>query len=141
MDLPLDLEVWQYAAPNVPTGRNHNLTIGSCRLALRILPAQGATERASPVCAALANGGGGAGGAARPNGRPRSFLALDSLQWVIRLPDTGVTVTAAQLQHRVPCWGYVFAEGAQAGGRKVVLLGDTMDSTAIRGMLYIGAVK
>jgi ribonuclease Z len=64
-------------------------------------------------------------------------------------------VTAAQLQHRVPCWGYVFEEklpaaaaaaaaavngsssssgsGSSGGvrGRRVVLLGDTVDSRPI----------
>lgn len=53
----------------------------------------------------------------------------------------GVKVTAAQLQHRMPCWGYVFQEPdttipgssneAVRPGRKLVILGDTMDSTAI----------
>ena len=34
---------------------------------------------------------------------------MDGLTWTIAC-DFGVTVTAAQLQHRVPCWGYVFKE-------------------------------
>ena len=33
------------------------------------------------------------------------------LTWTRHLPG-GVTVTAAQLQHRMPCWGYVFEEPA-----------------------------
>lgn len=77
------------------------------------------------------------------------------LTWTTKLPG-GVTVTAAQLQHRMPCWGYVFEEptipaevpkdakqrkqwGDEVGegdawvlpGRKMVILGDTCDSTAI----------
>ena len=34
---------------------------------------------------------------------------VDGLTWTISC-EFGVTVTAAQLQHRVPCWGYVFKE-------------------------------
>ena len=76
------------------------------------------------------------------------------LTWSTTLPG-GVTVTAAQLQHRMPCWGYVFEEPTvptdipeeakvrqwsdqvEEGdrwvqpGRKMVILGDTCDSTGI----------
>jgi len=98
------------------------------------------------------------------------------LTWTVRVPGAPL-IAAAQLQHRIPCWGYVFQEppaavapppaqqaeqaqqqadadaedsnstaaaagGAAAGqqqgqqqwvlrGRKLVLLGDTCDSTAI----------
>lgn len=90
------------------------------------------------------------------------------LSWMLRAPG-GMRVAAAQLQHRVPCWGYVFqephtrlagppeaapADAEQGGedsaeeaqhaqqaqqqgqqwvrrGRKLVILGDTCDSTAI----------
>lgn len=69
-------------------------------------------------------------------------------------------VTAAQLQHRVPCWGYVFDEvlssqPTAAGaantntttssssssddvqlGRRVVLLGDTVDSRPIAPVAF-----
>lgn len=31
------------------------------------------------------------------------------LTWTVNLPD-GTQITAAQLQHRMPCWGYVFQE-------------------------------
>lgn len=108
---------------------------------------------------------------------------VQGLRWSVPC-DNGIRVTAAQLRHRVPCWGYVFREatsppkelpdkvqavgmkpgdalamlkqGAKpsqkvqttagdsvpllslfsppAPGRKVVLLGDTCDSTAIEGM-------
>lgn len=85
------------------------------------------------------------------------------LTWTTEIPGVGLTVTAAQLQHRMPCWGYVFEEAtvpveaparrraadansnsnpataasstADPGwvrpGRKMVILGDTCDSTAI----------
>ena len=36
------------------------------------------------------------------------------LQWSVSAP--GARVTAAQLQHRVPCWGYVFDEELPAAG-------------------------
>lgn len=106
-------------------------------------------------------------------------VVRQGLTWTTKLPN-GWTVTAAQLQHRMPCWGYVFEEpatvvdpstvpppllkrrsgGAQdegesedennssdgestssstnsteerwvRPGRKMVLLGDTCDSSAI----------
>ncbi len=59
---------------------------------------------------------------------------VPGLVWTIRTEE-GIVVTAAQLQHRLPCWGYVFQEMASQSqlGRKVVLLGDTCDSEAIIG--------
>ena len=60
---------------------------------------------------------------------------VPGLTWTLPCPG-GFKVTAAQLQHRVPCWGYVFEENPKKGGppaRKVVLLGDTCDSDAIAG--------
>jgi len=59
---------------------------------------------------------------------------IRGLVWTIRAEE-GVVVTAAQLQHRLPCWGYVFQEmvSQRQPGRKVVLLGDTCDSEAIVG--------
>jgi len=85
----------------------------------------------------------------------RNYVAAEGLFW--ELPVSHMRVRAAQLQHRVPCWGYVLEEypqreqgieeGAsttgssdespdQAGqrpprGRKVVLLGDTINSNPI----------
>ncbi|KXZ49870.1 hypothetical protein GPECTOR_19g321 [Gonium pectorale] len=71
------------------------------------------------------------------NGAPgwrRPFVAAEGLFW--ELPGcAGVEVRAAQLQHRVACWGYVFRERqpAQEGAkrRKVVVMGDTVSSRAI----------
>lgn len=91
-------------------------------------------------------------------------VVQQGLTWSVRLPG-GLLVAAAQLQHRVPCWGYVFQEppaavpppadatpagdaaagarhGAEAAaggqgqlwvrrGRKLVILGDTCESSAI----------
>ncbi|GMH39725.1 hypothetical protein BSKO_07623 [Bryopsis sp. KO-2023] len=70
-------------------------------------------------------------------------------QWEIECED-GVKVTAAQLQHRVPCWGYVVKEPDYSPaeweydpknptvkpppartGRKAVILGDTCNSDAL----------
>jgi ribonuclease Z len=78
------------------------------------------------------------------------FQAKPGMVW--RLAGEHATITAAQLQHRVPCWGYVFDEltpqqqqqekeqqqqqqqrrqqGKQQG-RRVLILGDTVDSRAI----------
>ncbi len=39
----------------------------------------------------------------------RQVEVIEGLTWTIPCED-GITVTAAQLQHRVPCWGYVFQE-------------------------------
>jgi ribonuclease Z len=72
------------------------------------------------------------------------WFAKAGLLW--QIPCRQAMVTAAQLQHRVPCWGYVFEEtvvpttpsgssgsgsGSSARGRRVVLLGDTVDSRPI----------
>jgi ribonuclease Z len=70
------------------------------------------------------------------------FHAKPGLVW--RLGSEHATITAAQLQHRVPCWGYVFdeltpqqqqqqqeKEQQQQQGRRVLILGDTVDSRAI----------
>jgi ribonuclease Z len=71
-----------------------------------------------------------------------NWYAKTGLLW--QIPCRQAVVTAAQLQHRVPCWGYVFDEIVQptssssssssdssARGRRVVLLGDTVDSRPI----------
>ena len=34
---------------------------------------------------------------------------IEGLTWTVPCED-GITLTAAQLQHRLPCWGYVFRE-------------------------------
>ena len=39
----------------------------------------------------------------------RQVEVIDGLTWTIPCGG-GFTATAAQLQHRVPCWGYVFQE-------------------------------
>jgi ribonuclease Z len=89
------------------------------------------------------------------------FQAKAGLVW--RLPGEHATITAAQLQHRVPCWGYVFDEltpqqqqqqqdgetqqqpreqqqqgkqGKQQQARRVLILGDTVDSRAIAPVAY-----
>ena len=63
---------------------------------------------------------------------------IPGLTWTMKC-DNGLTVRAAQLQHRLPCWGYVIEEAPtqQLPGRKVVLLGDTCHSEAIAGMLNL----
>ena len=61
---------------------------------------------------------------------------VPGLVWTLQCGQgLSMTVRAAQLQHRLPCWGYVFTELPALGeaGRKVVLLGDTCDSHAIAG--------
>ncbi len=39
----------------------------------------------------------------------RQVEVIEGLTWTIPCGG-GFTATAAQLQHRVPCWGYVFQE-------------------------------
>jgi ribonuclease Z len=99
--------------------------------------------------------------------RPPPYTAKPGLVWPLPVPaGCGARVTAAQLQHRVPCWGYVWEEGVREEdeqgqqrrargllrataaasngnsssrrGRKVVLLGDTVDSAAL-APLALGA--
>lgn len=111
----------------------------------------------------------------------RYFIAQKNTAW--RIPCSNMLVSAAQLQHRIPCWGYVFdemEEGVEGGsnassspngrqhnsrnrrpgteqqssgaeaptstsssqaasaskGRRVVILGDTMDSSSIAPIAY-----
>ena len=68
---------------------------------------------------------------------------VPGLVWDTMTHD-GLTIKAAQLQHRLPCWGYVMEEEAgqqHQPGRKVVLLGDTCDSQAIAGALRTNPSK
>ena len=37
---------------------------------------------------------------------------IEGLTWTVHCDDD-ITVTAAQLQHRLPCWGYVFQEAGR----------------------------
>ena len=53
------------------------------------------------------------------------------MTWTLPLGTGGLTAVAAQLQHRVPCWGYSLRESEASGGRNVVILGDTASSAAI----------
>lgn len=96
-------------------------------------------HRALPSSPALLESS--SGGAAAHEGR-EGFKATPGLTWTLPGLSEGTAVVAAQLQHRVPCWGYVFKEvppaatGDDTGGtpgRKVVLLGDTCNSGAIAG--------
>ncbi|MEW5297171.1 MAG: hypothetical protein WDW36_000396 [Sanguina aurantia] len=63
----------------------------------------------------------------------RSYVAAHGIYWDI--PCGEMHVRAAQLQHRVACWGYVMTENECCEGaerkRKVVILGDTIDSSAL----------
>ncbi|KAK9833694.1 hypothetical protein WJX74_002985 [Apatococcus lobatus] len=77
-------------------------------------------------------------------GSPHEVPLVPGLTWRFPLAD-GVYATSAQLQHRLPCWGYVLQETLPANGhtdtapegmhagRKIVLLGDTCGSEAIAG--------
>lgn len=61
-------------------------------------------------------------------------IVQHGLTWSLSLDEYGITVTSAQLQHRMPCWGYVFEEcptDDEYEPRKIVLLGDTCNSESI----------
>ena len=63
---------------------------------------------------------------------------VPGLVWSLNCGEgSGMMVQAAQLQHRLPCWGYVFTELTPQNEpmRKVLLLGDTCDSHAIAGRI------
>ncbi|KAL6748432.1 beta-lactamase-like protein [Haematococcus lacustris] len=73
----------------------------------------------------------------------RSYVAAEGMMWDVQgPPGSPIRCAAAQLQHRVPCWGYVMQEAKpQQPGvrrRKVVLLGDTISSRPI-APLALGA--
>jgi ribonuclease Z len=58
-------------------------------------------------------------------------IVQNGLTWSVPVLEDNfnVKVTSAQLQHRMPCWGYVFENTEDH--RKIVLLGDTCNSEAI----------
>jgi len=70
------------------------------------------------------------------------YAIAKPLSWVINCED-GFKVVASQLLHRAPCWGYVIQEPDSCGfdeteqqpqpvpGRKIVVLGDTHNSSHI----------
>ena len=60
-------------------------------------------------------------------------IVQNGLTWDVDvlLAEHNVSVTSAQLQHRMPCWGYVFENVQDGDRRKIVLLGDTCNSEAI----------
>jgi len=60
-------------------------------------------------------------------------IVQNGLTWDVDvlLAEHNVRVTSAQLQHRMPCWGYVFENVQDGDRRKIVLLGDTCNSEAI----------
>lgn len=74
----------------------------------KVLVARLGPER-SPVIPGLKEALGTIGLRSRYNNtREKKFVANPNLMWTI--PCARVVVRAAQLQHRVPCWGYVFDE-------------------------------
>uniref|UniRef100_A0A7S3RAJ1 Metallo-beta-lactamase domain-containing protein n=1 Tax=Dunaliella tertiolecta TaxID=3047 RepID=A0A7S3RAJ1_DUNTE len=68
----------------------------------------------------------------------RNYVAAEGLFW--DLPSGAMRVAATQLQHRVPCFGYVlqeaepYAEGQRK--RKVTILGDTVNSKPIAPVAF-----
>ena len=67
----------------------------------------------------------------------RNYVAAQDCYWVC-LDSPRVRVRAAQLQHRVPCYGFVFEELDEEGStrKKVVILGDTIDSSPIAPLAF-----
>lgn len=51
-------------------------------------------------------------------------IVRQGLTWTVTLPD-GLQITAAQLQHRMPCWGYVFQEPDEHVGDSDVIMGHS----------------
>ena len=88
--------------------------------------ARAALAAARQEAAAAARGGGDH----HRRGR-RGPTPVVGLTWTLPLGTGGLTAVAAQLQHRVPSWGYSLREPAASGGRNVVILGDTASSAAI----------
>lgn len=52
------------------------------------------------------------------------FVAAPGLVWSVPCGG-GVTVSAAQLQHRVPCWGFAFQEAGSGGSGDMATAGNT----------------
>ncbi|EIE27077.1 Metallo-hydrolase/oxidoreductase [Coccomyxa subellipsoidea C-169] len=63
---------------------------------------------------------------------------IEGLAWTIPCED-GITVTAAQLQHRVPCWGYVFQEaGLPPVPDQALMASAGVDEEAVREAMRQG---
>ncbi len=59
-------------------------------------------------------------------GRGAGGVSLGGVTWVLPVGPPRLAVTAAGLDHRLPCWGYVFQERdepAAAGGANAAQVG------------------
>ncbi|GLC39336.1 hypothetical protein PLESTB_000895900 [Pleodorina starrii] len=126
-------EIWSPPPPYPPAGRYGKYGQYGSRGGSYSGSDSDAPEQPSGSGDDDADEGGGAGGGGGSSFY-RPFVAAEGLFW--ELPGcAGMRVRAAQLQHRVPCWGYVFMEARPyeegARRRKVVVLGDTVSSRPI----------